>query len=158
MVYVLPGAFKPKWTKDSNEIPKLVLLDGKGIGHTADSTTSLSTSITKRFKIVDAIVLVDNAAQPMQAAPCSVLRTIISSGHEAKLIVAFTHFDEVKGVNLINTTAKKEHVLGSYDNAIHTIGKDFGREAEITLRNIAENNIFFLSKIQKKLPDTAKLT
>ena len=33
----------------------------------------------------------------MQAAPCSVLQTLVASGNESKLILAFTHFDEVKG-------------------------------------------------------------
>ncbi len=153
------GPFMPTFHNGSDiKIPKLVLMDGKGIGHTADSTTSLSTNITKRFKMVDAILLVDNAAQPMQAAPCSVLRTIVSSGHEAKLIVAFTHFDEVKGDNLINIQAKKEHVVSSFDNAIHAIGKDFGREAEIILRKLSEENVFFFSKIQEKVKLNYKFT
>lgn len=58
----------------------------------------------------------------MQAAPVSVLRTLVASGHESKLIVAFTHFDEVKGDNLINPEAKKDQVIGSYFNAVPAIG------------------------------------
>ena len=53
-----------------------------------------------------------------QAASVSVLRTVVTSGHESKLIVAFTHFDEVKGVNLIGPKAQKEHVVGSFFNAV----------------------------------------
>lgn len=154
------GPFKPSWNNESSngELPKLVLLDGRGIGHTADSTASLSTSITKHFKTVDCILLVDNAAQPMQAAPCAVLRTIVSSGHESKLVLALTHFDEVRGDNLVNTQFKKDHVRSSIDNAIHAISKDFGREAEIGLRNIADGNVFFFSNIQKELKEKAKFT
>ncbi len=48
--------------------------------------------------MADAIVLVDNAAQPMQAGPCAVLQSLVISGHESKLLLAFTHFDEVKGI------------------------------------------------------------
>ena len=40
---------------------KLVLLDGQGLGHTPDSSTSVTTHITRRFAEVDAILLVDNA-------------------------------------------------------------------------------------------------
>src|SRR5207245_2750198 len=59
------GPFSPGWHQ--GETPRVVLLDGQGIGHTADSTSSVSTTITKRFQIADTIMLVDNAAQPMQA-------------------------------------------------------------------------------------------
>ncbi len=51
------GPFVPKWS--NGKTPKIVLLDGQGIGHTADSTSSISTSVTKRFQLSDAIILVD---------------------------------------------------------------------------------------------------
>lgn len=151
------GPFRPEWASDG-EIPKLVLLDGQGIGHTADSTSSISTSITRRFRTADIIVLVDNAAQPMQAAPVAVLSTVVSSGHEGKLVVAFTHFDEVKGDNLIGTTAKKEHVIGSFYNATQAIGKQSGREAEQSLKRLIPDRLAFLAKIHEPLASGAKLT
>lgn len=150
------GPFSPEW--GDNNTPKLVLMDGQGIGHTADSTSSLSTSITSRFQLADAIVLVDNAAQPMQAAPCAVLQTLVASGHESKLIVIFTHFDEVKGDNLKGLAARKDHVLGSFDNAAHALGKAFGREAESALRRLIPDRVVFLANIQKKLEKNARLT
>ena len=133
-------------------------MDGQGIGHTADSTSSLPTSVTSRFRIADAIVLVDNAAQPMQAGPCAALESLVISGHESKLILAFTHFDEVKGDNLRGNAAKKDHVVGSFDNAIHAIGKKYGLEAESALRNLIPERLVFLSNIQKRVPDSAKFT
>lgn len=152
----IAGPLKPEW--NDGTLPKLVLMDGQGIGHTADSTSSLSTSITSRFRIADAIVLVDNAAQPMQAGPYAVLQTLVTSGHESKLILAFTHFDEVKGDNLSGIDARKEHVTSSFDNVIRTIGKSFGHEAEAALRNHIPKRLIFLSNIQKRLPGSAKLT
>ncbi len=150
------GPFAPTWYDD--EAPRVVLMDGQGIGHTADSTTSVSTAITKRFQIPDVIVLVDNAAQPMQAAPVSVLRTLITSGHESKLLVAFTHFDEVKGDNLIGPKAQKEHVVGSFFNAVQAIGKATGREAEHALKRLNPDRLVFLANIQSQLPEKARLT
>jgi len=150
------GPFKPDW--HNGTVPKIVIMDGQGIGHTADSTSSLSTSITSRFRMADAIVLVDNAAQPMQAGPCAVLQSLVISGHESKLLLAFTHFDEVKGDNLKGSAAKKDHVIGSFDNAVHAIGKSFGREAESVLRNLIPERLFFFANIQKKLPKSAKFT
>ncbi|MBI2822223.1 MAG: hypothetical protein HYX74_08365 [Acidobacteria bacterium] len=143
------GPFRPAWHEDA--YPKLVLMDGQGIGHTADSTSSLSTSVTRRFPLADAIVLVDNAAQPMQAAPCAVLRSVVSSGHESKLILAFTHFDEVKGDNLAGRAARKDHVLGSFENAVHAVGKELGREAEVALRRLVSQRIVFLAGVQDRL-------
>jgi hypothetical protein len=143
------GPFRPAWDEDG--CPKLVLMDGQGIGHTADGTASLSTSVTRRFRMADAIVLVDNAAQPMQAAPCAVLRSVVSSGHESKLILAFTHFDEVKGDNLASRAARKDHVIGSFENAVHAVGKELGREAEAALRRLTPEKIVFLAGVQDRL-------
>lgn len=108
--------------------------------------------------MADAIVLTDNAAQPMQAGPCAVLQSLVISGHESKLLLAFTHFDEVKGDNLHGNAAKKDHVIGSFDNAVHAIGKSFGREAESALHNLIPDRLFFLANIQRRLPDSAKFT
>jgi hypothetical protein len=104
------------------------------------------------------IVLADNAAQPMQAAAVSVLRTLVTSGHESKLVIAFTHFDEVKGDNLIGTKAQKEHVVGSYFNAVQAIGKASGREAEHALKRLHPDRLVFLANIQNELPDKARFT
>jgi len=150
------GPFQPAWC--DGKTPRFVLLDGQGIGHTADSSSSISTAITRRFKLADAIVLVDNAAQPIQAAPCAVLQSLVASGHESKLILVFTHFDEVKGDNLRGTAAKKDHVIGSFENAVHAIGKSFGREAEASLRRLIPDRLIFLSTIQRPLAEKAQLT
>lgn len=149
------GDFGPTW---ADERLKLVLLDGQGLGHKADSASSISTSITRRYQLVDAIVLVDNGAQPMQAAPCSALESIVASGHEGKLVVCFTHFDEVKGDNLFDTQARKDHVLGSFDNAVSAIGKSHGRDAAAALQRAVPDRIVFLSGIQKKLTEKSRLT
>ena len=150
------GPFVPAW--HDAEAPRIVLMDGQGIGHTADSTSSISTAITKPFQIADVIVLVDNAAQPMQAAPVSVLRTLVTSGHESKLVIAFTHFDEVRGDNLIGTKAQKEHVVGSYFNAVQAISKASGREAEHALKRLYPDRLVFLADIQSELPTKARFT
>lgn len=150
------GPFEPTWGPGG--IPKLVLLDGQGIGHTADSTSSISTGITRRFQIADAILLVDNAAQPMQAAPVAVISTLVASGNASKLVVCFTHFDEVKGDNLVGADAKKDHVIGSFYNAAQAIGKQCGREAEHALKRLIPDRLVFLSKIQSPLSSGAKFT
>lgn len=150
------GPFTPPWRVESH--PKVVIMDGRGIGHTADSSSSVSTTITRRYDLADAIMLVDNAAQPMQAAPCAVLRSLASSGHESKLIMCFTHFEEVKGDNLRDLPARKNHVLSSVDNAIHAVGKALGRDAEHSMRRLLPERAVFLASIQKRLGEGARST
>ncbi len=81
----------------------------------------------------------------------SVLRTLVASGHESKLILAFTHFDEVKGDNLADSDARKEHVIGSFFNAVQAIGKSSGREAEHALKRLHPERLVFLANIQAPL-------
>ena len=150
------GQFAPSW--HSQPQPAVVIMDGRGIGHTADSSSSVSTGITRRYELADAILLVDNAAQPMQAAPCAVLRSLAASGHASKLLMCFTHFDEVKGDNLRDVAAKKNHVLSSVDNAIHAVGKALGRDAEHSLRRLLPDRAVFLANIQKHLGAGSKGT
>ncbi len=151
------GPFSPRWL-GGQSTPRVVLLDGQGIGHTADSTSSISTAVTNRFQIADMILLVDNAAQPMQAAPVAVLHTVVSSGHEARLGILFTHFDEVKGDNLRGVQAKQDHVTGSFYNAVRAIGKAAGRDAEQSLKALVPDRLFFLSGIQEILPTGSRFT
>ena len=101
--------------------------------------------------MVDAVVLVDNAAQPMQAAPVAALRSIVQTGNVKKLLMCFTHFDEVKGDNLPTVSAKREHVLASAENVLTRLGEDLGPNAERALRNRLAEHCFFLGGIDKIL-------
>ena len=144
------GPFGPKtWSVDA---PKLVLLDGEGLGHAVDPTSSLSTRVTRRYRLVDAILLVDNAVQPMLAPTNSALRSIVSSGQQSKLVMAFTHFDQMRGPNLPNRNAKEQHVLAALDQSIVGIGKETGRGIENVLRNVAAERVVFLSNLHYQLP------
>jgi len=150
------GPFKPAW--HSGSACKMVLMDGEGIGHTSDSSASISTSITQRLSDVDAVVLVDSAEQPMQAGPQALLRTLAASGHEKKLIVCFTHFDGVKGDNLPDAKSKKQHVFRSLQNATNSVREVLGRSAESALNRAVSDRAFFVSNIQDPIKESAKMT
>jgi hypothetical protein len=150
------GPFKPEW--DCKGEHKLVLMDGEGLGHTPDSSSSISTAITQRLKDIDAVVLVDNAEQPMQAAPQALIRTLAASGNERKLFVCFTHFDHVKGPNLPTVPARKQHVFRSLENAIASVRDVLGRSAENALRRETFDKTFFVSSIQNPIKETNRLT
>ncbi len=145
------GPFKPSWQAD---VPKLVLLDGEGLGHTPRSMSTISTTLSRRIDMVDAVVLVDNATQPMQAAPVAAMKELVASGNAAKLVFAFTHFDQVGGDNLPTAAAKAQHVLASAENVLAAIGEDLGPFAERALRARLAKARVFLAKLDAKLEDT----
>jgi GTPase SAR1 family protein len=139
--------------------PKLVLLDGQGLGHTPDSSASVTTQITRRFADVDVILLVDSAQQPMQAAPLSVIRSVAVSGNHQKLAIAFTHFDQVKGINLPTFAAKRAHVMASVTNGLSNLKDVLGVPIVRAIERIIEDHCFMLGALDqpsKKLPNGVK--
>ncbi len=142
------GPFHPTWR---DGVPKLVLLDGEGLGHTPRSISTISTTLSKRVEMVDAVILVDNATQPMLAAPVAAMKDLVSSGSAPKLIFAFTHFDRVGGDNLPTPSARVHHVLASAENVLASIGEDLGPFAERALRGRLTTARVFLSNIDAKL-------
>jgi hypothetical protein len=143
------GPFAPAW--DGSSVPKLVLLDGEGLGHSPKSSSAVSTAVSRRIETADAVILVDSATQPMQAAPLAAMREVVATGNARKLIIAFTHFDEVKGDNLPNASAKVQHVLASAENVLAAFGEDLGSYAERALRQRLERARFFFAGIHEPL-------
>ena len=146
------GPFSPMWS--GGEMPKLVLLDGEGLGHSPPkSSLAVSTSVSRRIDFADAVLLVDSATQPMQAAPSAAMREIVATGNARKLIMAFAHFDEVKGDNLPNASAKAQHVLASAENVLAAIGEELGPNAGRVLRQRLECARFFLADLHEPLSE-----
>lgn len=138
--------------------PKVAFIDGQGLGHTPDSSASVTTRVTRRFGQVDVILLVDNAQQPMQAAPLSVLRAVSSSGHHAKLAIAFTHFDQIKGQNLPTFTEKRAHVMASVLNALSSLRDVLGVSVVRAIEHGMDSRCFMLGGVDRqfaKLPSRA---
>lgn len=150
------GPFHPTWAR---EIPYVMLIDREGLGHTPDSVSSLPSSTTRMFDEVDSIIIVDNAQQPMQAAPVAAMRQIAAAGHGDKLIVCFSHFELVEGPNLPNLDARRYHVIASVDQVLSAIGNELGYPTERLLRQRLDRNLYLLSKLHQTVsedtdPDT----
>lgn len=143
------GPFCPSWIEGDR--PNLVLLDGEGLGHTPKSSSAISTSVTRKIESSDVVLLVDSAAQPMQAAPVAAMKEIIASGASEKLVFAFTHFDEVEGDNLPTANDKAQHVLSSVENVLGAVGEELGSFAERALRLRLERARVFVGGIEKQL-------
>lgn len=148
------GPFIPAWAEDSKQ--SIVVIDGEGLGHTPDTSSSLTTNLLRRIDMVDAVVLVDNATHPMQVAPVAVLRALVRTGNTRKLLMCFTHFDAMAGDNLPTVSAKREHVLASAENVMTCIGEELGPNAERALRARLANQCFFLGGIDKVLDEKEK--
>lgn len=142
------GAFQPLF---SDQEHKLVLIDGQGLGHTPDSASSVTTRITKRFDDIDTILLVDNAQQPIQASPLSVIRTVAASGYHQKLAIAFTHFDSVRGANLPNSETRKAHVLASVTNGLRSLSIILGKPVVRALERNIESKCFMIGGLNQTL-------
>jgi hypothetical protein len=142
----------PLYPAFSDIQPKIVLLDGQGLGHTPDSSASVTTHITRRFADVDVILLVDNAQQPMQAASMAVLRAAASSGHYQKLAVAFSHFDQVKGLNLPGYTEKRAHVMASVTNGLSNLSEVLGAPVVKAVERVLDGQCFMLGALQEADP------
>lgn len=146
------GPFAPRWHE--GPLPKLVLIDGEGLGHTPKSSAALPTAVAKTIDEVDAVLLVDSAAHGIQAAPASAIRSILTSGNTDKLVFCFTHFDEVRGDNLANANDRAQHVLSSVENLLASIRDEFGPRSERALQRRLDRNRFFLADIDKPLDST----
>lgn len=145
------GPLFPTFIEDR---PKLVLLDGQGLGHTPESSSSVTTQITRRFSDVDVVLLVDNAQQPMQAAPLSVLRSLATSGHQQKLAIAFTHFDSVKGANLPDFQTKKAHVMASVTNGLSNLRDALGGASIVrAMEQTIADRCFMLGGLDRRSKD-----
>ena len=136
------GPFYPDF--DLGRTTRLVLIDGQGLGHTAKSVSSISTHITRQFSEVDVVLLVDDAQQPMQAAPLELLRAIGDSGYSDKLVLAFTHFDQVSGPNLRSFGDKRDHVMGTVADVAGSLRESLGDSVARILERQIGHNAFFL--------------
>ncbi len=131
--------------------PKLVLIDGQGLGHTPDSSASVTTHITRRFGSVDVILLVDNATQPMQAASLAVLRAVAASGHHEKLAIAFTRFDQITGKSLPTLADKSAHVMASVRSALVGIRDSLGAPVVRAIEHGIAARCFMLGGVDRQL-------
>ena len=151
----IKGPFFPAWAEDLKQ--PAVYFDSEGLGHTPDSSSSLPTNLLRRIDMVDTIVIVDNATQPVQAASVAALRSIVQTGNTKKLLMCFTHFDEVRGDNLPTVSAKREHVFASVENVLARLGEDLGPSAERALTARLIEHCFFLGGIDKVLDAKKKI-
>lgn len=145
----ISGPFHPRWCKS---IPKIVIIDGEGIGHKIERKSPIPTSITDKYALATYIILVDSATQPMSLDTQSALLSIITHGYSEELYFAFTKLDSVEGPNFSDDDDKKRHILKTIDNFANSCdNKEIGLYVREVLDNIAEKKTIFFSKINEDI-------
>ncbi|MGD9596834.1 MAG: hypothetical protein AB7G76_11085 [Steroidobacteraceae bacterium] len=145
------GPFFPVFT---DRRPRLVLLDGEGLGHVGDPAAGLASRIARRFPDVDVILLVDSAKSPMLEAPASVLRAVAASGYQKKLAFAFTHFDLMKGqANLPTFQAQRAHVLSAVHQKLTSLRDIVGQPAVRAIERDLDERCFMLGFLDRVLTE-----
>ncbi len=139
----------PFFAEAIGETRGLVLMDGEGLGHVSETVADVSTHFTSRYQMADVILLVDNAEQPMQPWSLSVVRSVATSGHQDKLAVAFTHFDQVKGVNFSGFADRRDHVLASVKNALSNMRTTVGDSVINSMEGHLYSRCFMLGALDK---------
>ena len=139
----------PFWPGLDGIRPRLVLIDGQGLGHTAASASSVTTNVTQRFGLVDVILLVDDAQHAMQAAPIAVIRSVVTGGYQDKLAIAFTHFDQVSGPNLPTAAARRDHVIDTVRNVLSSLRTELGATSVRSLEQELDARCFMLGWLKR---------
>lgn len=145
------GRFIPTW---SDRPLRIVLLDGEGLGHKAASVISLSSSLVTKIDEADSVLLVDNATQPMQAAPIAAMSQIAETGNVAKLRILFTHLDGVSGPNLRGFKSRIAHVTESVNNAIGALEGTSSAPTVRTLRRRVDRAMYFVGNVDRVLGES----
>lgn len=143
------GSFLPKFL---DRHPKIVLLDGEGLGHVGDAAAGLTSRIARRFADVDVILLVDSAKAPLLEAPASVLRAVARSGYQSKCFIAFTHFDLLRGqANLPTFDHQRAHVLSALHQRLVNLRDIVEQPAVRALERSLNGRCFMLGYLDKPL-------
>lgn len=142
----IKGPFKPTFC---STVPKLVLYDGEGLGHKM-TISSVPLSTMDMMDRWDNIILVDNAAAPIMDTTRILLKTIIDSGYAGKLMLAFTHFDDMEGDNMRRSKDKVRHVRAAISSYLTEISKKDPHALLETDKNNILSSCYFFSKLDKE--------
>lgn len=155
------GPFRPTGWPDESYVPPIILLDGVGLGHSRGTGVQISTSVTRRFDLAHAIVLVDDATKPILDAAQALLRTVTASGHERKFAIVFTNFDRMKGDDLGRGQDKRNKVLAAVEQGILSVETALDGQSGVgrRLRRVLESGrIFFVGGMHEPIGEKAGRT
>jgi hypothetical protein len=141
--------YAPSWMEP--KLQSLVLIDGQGVGHEQGSATKInrivSPELTKKFSSADVICLVDRAVPAMTGDAPILLENLIVRGHQDRLAIVFTHFENVSGPDL-DMDGRKDKVMEGLSSAIQAIDS-LPKAQRVLLERTAMQKSYFLAKLDK---------
>lgn len=138
------GPFQPSW---ASSVQPFVLFDTEGLGHKAGASADVPDHVIGLFSDVDSIILVHSAKTAMDFSVGKALEALVSAGQTKKMIVAFTHMDEVHGPNL-RGRAKNEHAFNNLRNIVeHQLAKSLPTDVVRFVIEHLESHTFYLGKL-----------
>lgn len=142
------GRFAPPFGA-ATDLPSWVLLDGQGVGHEQSGSTKInrtvSPALAKKFSGADVICLIDRAVPAMTGDTPILLESLIVRGHQDRLALIFTHFEDVAAPDL-DLAGKKAKVLEGLSNAIQGIAS-LPKAEKVLLERTAESKAYFLARL-----------
>jgi len=139
----------PNWA--SKNVPTWVLLDGQGIGHEQGEATKINRAVppelARKFSNADLICLVDRAVPAMTGDAPILLEHLIVRGHQERLALIFTHFENVEAPDL-DRAGRKAKVLEGVSNAIQSIAS-LPKAQRVMLERTAESKTYFLERLDE---------
>lgn len=142
------GPFHPTWVA---EVPYLMLVDTVGLGHTPDTAASLPVSVLDQIDAVDRILLVDDGTHPMQAAPSAALQQLILAGHIRKLVLCFTHLDQVDGPAIRSDDDRRALLRRSVEQVVARIGARLDAATTDAVRRHLDHHVVYLGGMHEVL-------
>jgi hypothetical protein len=139
----------PPWA--SKNAPAWVLLDGQGIGHEQGGATKINQTVppelARKFSSADLICLVDRSVPAMTGDAPILLEHLIVRGHQERLALIFTHFENVSAPDL-DWAGRKAKVLEGLSNAIQSIAS-LPKAQRVLLERTAESKTYFLARLDQ---------
>jgi hypothetical protein len=133
------------------KLPSWVLIDGQGVGHEQGNATKINRTISpelaKKFSAADVICLVDRAVPAMTGDAPILLENLIVRGHQDRLALVFTHFENVAAPDL-NMEGRKEKVLEGLSSAVQAI-VSLPKGQRVLLEQTAEQKAYFLARLDR---------
>lgn len=140
----------PPWA--ATNLPNWVLLDGQGVGHEQGGSTKISRTVppelVKKISGADVICLVDRAVPAMTGDAPILLENLIVRGHQDRLALIFTHFEDVAAPDL-DWAGRKANVLEGLSNAIQAIAS-LPKAQRVILERTAESKAHFLARLDRR--------
>ena len=139
----------PSWA--ATKMSSWVLLDGQGVGHEQGGATKINRTVppelAKKFSGADLICLVDRSVPAMTGDAPILLENLIARGHQDRLALIFTHFENVAAPDL-DWTGRKAKVLEGLSNAIQAI-VSLPKAQRVLLERTAESKTYFLARLDQ---------